>query len=57
MNLARESNRYLIYDLYAEQRKLPLNEDPEERKQIWREIFALRPELERRYPPATDPLV
>ena len=56
MNLERESDRYLFEELDVEQRKLPLNNDPEERKQIWREIFALRAELERRYPPAFDPL-
>ena len=56
MDLSKESDSYLFRELDAEQRKLPLNKDPEERRQIWREIFALRAELERRYPPATDPL-
>jgi hypothetical protein len=56
MDLSKEGDRYLFEELDAEQRKLPLNRDPEERKQIWREIFALRAELERRYPPSTETL-
>jgi len=57
MDLTKQSDRYILEELDAEQRKLPLNKDPDERTQIWREIFALRDELERRYPPATHPLV
>jgi hypothetical protein len=56
MDLSREGDRYLFEELDAEQRKLPLNTDPEERKQIWKEIFTLRDELERRYPPTPDEL-
>jgi hypothetical protein len=56
VDLTKESDSYLFGELDAEQRKLPLNRDSEERRQFWREIFALRTELERRFPPATDPL-
>jgi hypothetical protein len=52
----KQSDRFILEELDVEQRKLPLNKDLAERTQIWREIFALRDELERRYPPPTDPL-
>jgi hypothetical protein len=56
MDLTKQSDEFLFEELDAEQRKIPLNKDPKERRQIWREIFALRAELERRYPPETEPL-
>jgi hypothetical protein len=53
MDVTKQSDEFRFEELDAEQRKIPINRDPDERKQIWREILALRAELERRYLPAT----
>jgi hypothetical protein len=50
MDLSKQSDEFLFEELDAEQRKIPINKNAGEREQIWREIFALRAELERRYP-------
>jgi hypothetical protein len=46
----------LLNALYAAQQTLPEQEDPTQRHDAWQEIIVLMRELERRYPPAPEPL-
>ncbi len=50
------SDRELFEQLKVEHEKLPLNHDPDERRELWREINGLAAEIERRYPPSAEPL-
>lgn len=55
-NYGKLSDGELFEQLKAETEKLPLNRDPDERRELWREINGLVAEIERRYPPSTAPL-
>jgi hypothetical protein len=50
------SDRDLFAAYDRARRRLTPFQDPKERLRVWQEIQALSGELERRYPPATEPL-
>lgn len=50
------SDSVLLDALHEAQQKLPQYDDPQLRHDAWQEIVVLTRELERRYPPAPEPL-
>lgn len=53
-NNLNDRDLYAAYD--RAKRKLSPFQDPRERLRVWQEIQALSGEMERRYPPAIQPL-
>jgi len=56
MELGELSDGDLLAALHEAQQDVPRHEDPKRRHDAWEQVILLIRELERRYPPAPQPL-
>jgi hypothetical protein len=56
MEVGELSDGDLLDALHEAQQHVPQQEDPKHRHDAWQQVILLMRELERRYPPAAEPL-